>query len=99
MSVTLVLEDELDISRGDLLAVGDRCDVGQPFRADVVWMDERPLDPGRVYLLKHTTRTVDRRSRPRRSVLNQIGVGDGHHRAAARLRSLRRATAPPAASS
>src|SRR5262245_9178970 len=32
--------------------------VGQRFRADVVWMDERPLDPARVYLLKHTTRTV-----------------------------------------
>src|SRR5262245_31780062 len=32
--------------------------IGQRFRADVVWMDERPLDPARVYLLKHTTRTV-----------------------------------------
>ena len=33
-------------------------EVGQRFEADVVWMDERPLDPARVYLLKHTTRTV-----------------------------------------
>ena len=57
MSVTLTLDDEIDISRGDVLAVGE-LEVGQRFEADVVWMDERPLDPARVYLLKHTTRTV-----------------------------------------
>jgi sulfate adenylyltransferase subunit 1 len=57
MSVTMTLEDEIDISRGDLIAVGDP-QVGQRLRADVVWMDQRPLDPSRVYLLKHTTRTV-----------------------------------------
>ena len=56
-SVTLTLEDEIDISRGDLISVGD-VSVAQRFRADVVWMDERPLDPSRVYVLKHTTRTV-----------------------------------------
>ncbi len=71
MSVTLTLEDELDISRGDLLAIGD-VEVGQRFRADVVWMDERPLDPGRVYLLKHTTRTVTAEV-DHGLVLNQIG--------------------------
>jgi sulfate adenylyltransferase subunit 1 len=32
--------------------------VGSRFSAELVWMDERPLDPSRVYLLKHTTRTV-----------------------------------------
>jgi sulfate adenylyltransferase large subunit len=57
MSVTLTLEDDIDISRGDMIVMGD-AQVGQSFRADVVWMDERPLDPARVYLLKHTTRTV-----------------------------------------
>jgi sulfate adenylyltransferase large subunit len=57
MSVALMIEDEIDISRGDVLARGD-IEVGQKFKADVVWMDERPLDPARVYLLKHTTRTV-----------------------------------------
>lgn len=56
-SVTLTLDDEIDISRGDMIAVGD-VQVAQRFRADVVWMDERPLDPSRVYVLKHTTRTV-----------------------------------------
>ncbi len=57
MSVTLVLEDEIDISRGDMLAAGP-LHVGQRFDADIVWMDERALDPKRVYLLKHTTRVV-----------------------------------------
>ena len=57
MSVTLVLENELDISRGDLLASGP-VDVGNRLSAQLVWMDERPLDPGRTYLLKHATRTV-----------------------------------------
>jgi sulfate adenylyltransferase large subunit len=57
MSVTLTLDDEIDISRGDMIAVGEP-QVGQRFRADLVWMDERPLDPSRVYLLRHTTRTV-----------------------------------------
>jgi sulfate adenylyltransferase large subunit len=71
MSITLTLEDDIDISRGDLIAVGEP-QVGQRFRADVVWMDERPLDPGRTYLLKHTTRTV-RAEVDHGLVLNQIG--------------------------
>ncbi|MBM3769860.1 MAG: GTP-binding protein [Acidimicrobiia bacterium] len=71
MSVTLTLEDEIDISRGDLIATGD-VEVGQRFRADVVWMDERPLDPSRVYLLKHSTRTVTAEV-DHALVLNQIG--------------------------
>ena len=45
MSVTLVLADELDVSRGDLLAT-EPLHVGRRFAAEVVWMDERPLDPG-----------------------------------------------------
>ena len=71
MSVTLTLEDELDISRGDVLAVGDT-HVGQRFKAEVVWMDERPLDAGRAYLLKHTTRTVTAEV-DHALVFNQIG--------------------------
>jgi sulfate adenylyltransferase large subunit len=71
MSVTLTLEDELDISRGDLIAIGEP-QVSQQFRSDVVWMDERPLDPARVYMLKHTTRTVTAEV-DRGLVLNQIG--------------------------
>jgi sulfate adenylyltransferase subunit 1 (EFTu-like GTPase family) len=70
-SVTLTLEDEIDISRGDMITVGE-VNVSQHFRADVVWMDERPLDPSRVYVLKHTTRTVTAEL-DRSLSLNQIG--------------------------
>ena len=77
MSVTVTLDDEIDISRGDMLASASGPVVGKPsighrFRADVVWMDERPLDPARVYLLKQTTRTV-KAEVDRGLVLNQIG--------------------------
>jgi sulfate adenylyltransferase large subunit len=72
MSVTLTLEDELDISRGDVLAIG-ATEVGNRFDADIVWMDERPLDPGRVYLLKHGT-TIVSAEVDRAFTLNEIGV-------------------------
>jgi sulfate adenylyltransferase large subunit len=72
MSVTLALDHEIDISRGDLLTL-EPPDVGQRFEAEVVWMDERPLDPARVYLLKHTTRTVTAEIN-HALVLNQIGT-------------------------
>jgi sulfate adenylyltransferase subunit 1 len=59
MAVTVVLEDHLDISRGDLLYAGtSRPRATRKFQAKVVWMDARPLYPRRRYLLKHTTRTV-----------------------------------------
>jgi sulfate adenylyltransferase subunit 1 len=73
MSTTLVLEHEIDVSRGDLITAGDvPVEVGQRFEAEIVWMDERPLDPARVYLLKHTTRTVGAEI-DHGMVLNQIG--------------------------
>ncbi len=59
MSVTLTLEDEVDVSRGDLLAASrDVPTVARHFEADIVWMQEEPLAPGKRYLLKHTTQTV-----------------------------------------
>ena len=58
MSVTLTLEDELDISRGDLLASGDTPAQARAFDAKIVWLNEQPLDPARQYFLKHTTQTV-----------------------------------------
>jgi len=58
-SVTLTLEDEIDISRGDVLATSDApVSVADQFEATVVWMDESPMLPGRPYLLKLGTRTV-----------------------------------------
>jgi len=60
MSVTLTLEDELDISRGDLIASAHQPpDVSREFEATVVWMNDQPLDPSRRYLLKHTTQIVN----------------------------------------
>ncbi len=71
MSVTLALDDEIDISRGDML-VSEPPMVGQRFEAELVWMDERPLDPSRVYVLKQTSRTVTAEV-SHGLVLNQIG--------------------------
>jgi bifunctional enzyme CysN/CysC len=71
-SVTLVLADDLDVSRGDVIAVGAP-HVASRFEAEVVWMDERPLEPSRVYLLKQTGRTVTAEiDRP--LALNDIGA-------------------------
>jgi sulfate adenylyltransferase large subunit len=62
MSVTLTLEDELDLSRGDMLAHAD-CPAGAAahFEARLVWLNQAPLDPSRRYLLKHTTQLVSAR--------------------------------------
>jgi bifunctional enzyme CysN/CysC len=57
MSPTLTLEDEVDVSRGDMLVhVNNQPRVGQAFEAMLVWMAETPMKPGRPYLIKHTTR-------------------------------------------
>lgn len=59
LSVALRLVDEIDVSRGDVLACPSAPPVcAAELEADLVWMSERPLDPGRTYLLKHTTRIV-----------------------------------------
>src|SRR5690606_573715 len=60
MSVTVRLTDELDISRGDMIArVNNRPTVSQDIDATVCWMDERSvLRAGGKYTLKHTTRSV-----------------------------------------
>jgi sulfate adenylyltransferase large subunit len=59
MSVTLTLADEVDISRGDLLAGHEEIpNVGRSFEADVVWMSESPAQLARPLLLKHTSQSV-----------------------------------------
>src|SRR5271166_3680676 len=59
MSVTLTLEDEIDISRGDMLVNPTASPtVSRHFDADVVWMSEQKLDRARPLLLKHTSQTV-----------------------------------------
>jgi sulfate adenylyltransferase large subunit len=62
-SVTVELEDEIDLSRGEMLVAANATDESLPevsnrFRAMVVWMNEEPLVAGRAYFAKHTTRTV-----------------------------------------
>ncbi|HSW03577.1 sulfate adenylyltransferase subunit CysN [Aquabacterium sp.] len=58
-SVTLVLADEIDISRGDVLAAADALpEVADQFEANLVWMSDEPMLPGRPYLLKVGARTV-----------------------------------------
>ncbi|HSK40514.1 MAG TPA: adenylyl-sulfate kinase, partial [Arenibaculum sp.] len=58
-SVLITLEDEIDLSRGDLLASPDaRPPVSDQFGASLIWMDAEHLLPGRQYLLKSLTRTV-----------------------------------------
>jgi sulfate adenylyltransferase large subunit len=58
MSVTLTLEDEIDISRGDLISAGTPPAASRHFEATLVWFNERALDRERRYLLKHTTQLV-----------------------------------------
>ncbi|MDO3701307.1 GTP-binding protein [Micromonospora sp. C28SCA-DRY-2] len=60
MSVTVRLEDELDISRGDLICRPNNAPaVAQDIEAMVCWMDEtRPLQVGGKYAIKHTTRSA-----------------------------------------
>jgi bifunctional enzyme CysN/CysC len=58
-SVTIRLEDEIDISRGDMIVKpGNLPRVTRRFDAHLVWMHERPLDTEKAYLVKHTTQTV-----------------------------------------
>ncbi|MFZ1086883.1 MAG: sulfate adenylyltransferase subunit CysN [Terracidiphilus sp.] len=58
-SVTLVLDRELDISRGDLIVATEApATVAKRLQAALVWMDARPLQRNRRYLLKHTSQTV-----------------------------------------
>jgi bifunctional enzyme CysN/CysC len=58
-AVTLTLTDEIDVSRGDVIAAADApLQVADQFEASIVWMDDEPLPPGRTYLLKVGARTA-----------------------------------------
>ncbi len=91
-SVTLTLTDEIDCSRGDVIAAADAPpQVADQFRATIVWMDGEPLLPGRAYWLKTGAGTVSATVQsPRHAIdvntlaelsvktllLNDIGVAD-----------------------
>jgi sulfate adenylyltransferase subunit 1 len=58
-SVTLTLQDEIDISRGDMFVKPDALPaVTKEFEAMLCWLSETPLDKNRKYFVKHTTRTA-----------------------------------------
>ena len=58
-SVTITLEDEVDLSRGDVVSAADSpAEVADQFECTLVWMVDEPMLPGRPYLLKMGTRTV-----------------------------------------
>ncbi len=60
MAVTLTMEDEIDISRGDMITATNASlpIVADQFKADIVWMTEKAMIPGRQYTIKLATRSV-----------------------------------------
>ena len=57
--VTLTLEDEIDISRGEMIVRPDNLPhIGRHFETMLVWMDEEPMDRGKQFFLKHNTNTT-----------------------------------------
>ena len=59
MSVTLRLEDDIDVSRGDMIATaGSAPREARQIEARICWMSDQPLRPRGRYVLKHTTRAV-----------------------------------------
>ena len=58
-SVTLTLADEVDVSRGDVIAAADApCEVADQFEAHILWMSASDMLPGRPYIMKIGARTV-----------------------------------------
>ncbi len=84
LSVTLTLEDEIDISRGDLLVSPENlAQVATRFQASLVWMSATPLDPARRYLVKQTSRTVGGYIRNVRETLDLAAPGSSKSAASA----------------
>ena len=82
-AVTLTLVDEIDISRGDVIAAaGDPPEVADQFAAHLLWMSDAPLLPGRPYWLKIGARTV---SATVTEIKHRIDVNTQEHLAAKRL--------------
>jgi bifunctional enzyme CysN/CysC len=82
-SVTILLDDELDISRGDVLVgAAERPSVADQFEATIIWMSERPMLPGRSYILKAGTQVVAATVAP---LKYKVNVNTLEHIAATRL--------------
>jgi bifunctional enzyme CysN/CysC len=82
-SVTLTLDSEIDISRGDVIAAGDAPpEVADQFEATIIWMHDDPMLPGRAYLMKIGARTVSATITP---LKHKVNVNTLEHTAAERL--------------
>ena len=58
-SICITLEDEIDISRGEMIVRPDNLpNIGRYFQTMLVWMDEEPMDRGKQFFLKHNTNTT-----------------------------------------
>lgn len=84
-AITLTLADELDISRGDVFTrPGERSDVADQFAAQIIWMDQEPLVPGRSYAIRIGTQNVASASVT--AIKHLIEVNTREHLAASTLR-------------
>jgi bifunctional enzyme CysN/CysC len=82
-SVTVTLADEIDVSRGDVLAAAeDPPLVANQFEATIVWMHDEPLLQGRSYLLKLATQTVTATVAP---IKYRVNINTLEHLAAKKL--------------
>ncbi len=82
-SITLILADEIDVSRGDVIVAADApAEVANQFEATLVWMSEQPMLRGRTYSLKIGTKTVAATIAP---LKYQININTLEHLAAEKL--------------
>ena len=86
-SVTITLEDEIDCSRGDVLATADAPpEVADQFESTLVWMDDEPLVAGRGYWLKLGSQMVSATvAEPKYEIDVNNPSGSGSHLASQRL--------------
>ena len=90
-SVTVTLQGEFDISRGDMLVAADKpAEIADQFRATIIWMDQREMLPGRAYIMKTEGRSVTATlAKPRfRINVEQLRAAAGRHAGAERYRFL-----------
>ena len=82
-SVTVTLDAEIDVGRGDLIVAADAApEVADQFEATIVWLHEEPMLQGRAYLMKSGTRTVAATVSP---LKHRVNVDTLEHTAAERL--------------
>jgi bifunctional enzyme CysN/CysC len=82
-SVTLTLETEIDVGRGDLIASADSPpQLADQFEATIIWLHDEPMLQGRAYLMKAGTRTLSATVAP---LKHKINVNTLEHAAAERL--------------